>query len=139
MQEILVVVPLALERVAEIGVVGHEHHDARAVVEDDPRMRIRAVRAAFRCAPAAAGPEADRRNLRDLDPLVRRRLLKRAKGIELGDAGCLSPDFGARSLERVALDQAKRDRGRDEPGDDDTREEEGGEPEAERPEHGRAC
>ena len=48
LQEVAVVVALALEGVAEVGVVGHQHHDAAAVlVHDGAHVRYGAVAAAF--------------------------------------------------------------------------------------------
>ena len=48
LQEVRVVVALALERVAEVGVVRHQHHDVPVlVVEDGAHVRHRAVPAAL--------------------------------------------------------------------------------------------
>src|SRR5438477_13170175 len=56
-QEILVAVAFPLETVAEIRIVGDEHHDAAVVVEDGARMRGGAIGPPFRRAAAASEPE----------------------------------------------------------------------------------
>src|SRR5262249_29173825 len=67
--EVLPHVAFPLERVAEIGVVRHEHEHVAVGVERASRMRDGAVASALR-SPVAKRPEADRRNLRQLADVV---------------------------------------------------------------------
>src|SRR5216683_6472060 len=62
--EVPVVVAFAFERIAEVGVMGHEHNHVSLLIADSARVRHGAVGAALRRAAAGAHPEVDRRDLR---------------------------------------------------------------------------
>src|SRR5262245_35910489 len=68
--EVVAVLAFALERVAEVGVVRDEDDHVPLLVEDGARVRRRAERAALR--GAAAEPEADRGDLREVFDVVER-------------------------------------------------------------------
>src|SRR5262245_34461357 len=70
--EVGVVVALALERVAEVRIVRHQHHDALMIVEHGPHVRLCALTAALGRGTARAEPEIDRRNLRNALHVVER-------------------------------------------------------------------
>src|SRR5438309_9623269 len=55
-QEVRRIVALAFPRIAEVGVVRHQHYEAPLLVRDGARVRHRAVGAAF---GRAARPEAE--------------------------------------------------------------------------------
>src|SRR6267143_4912612 len=68
--EVSVVVALAFERIAEVGVVRHEDEHVSLLIADGARVRHGAVGAALRRAAAGAQPEVDRRDLRQLPNVV---------------------------------------------------------------------
>src|SRR5262245_14537190 len=69
-KEVLLAVALALEGIAEVGVVGDQHEDASALVQDSPHVWLGAVDSALGRSAARRGPEVDRRNLRDRADIV---------------------------------------------------------------------
>src|SRR5262245_22263281 len=68
--EVGAVLPFALERVALVGVVCHQHQHMALAIENRTRVRAPAVGTALRGLAAGAQPEVDRRYLRDTLDLV---------------------------------------------------------------------
>src|SRR6185503_10588254 len=71
-REELLVFPLALPSIGDVGVVRHHHHQPAVVVEDAAAVRRRRLPAAFRRGPAAPPPVLDRGHLRDFRNVVER-------------------------------------------------------------------
>src|SRR6185503_4538777 len=82
--EELRILPLALPRILDVRVVGHQHHDPAAPIGDAAEVDGLAVVAALRGAAAAAPPVADVRNLRNLLQLEHRSI-DRMTGLDVED------------------------------------------------------